>query len=162
SGGAGTPEGQAVLEQVMLSRKDDLSIEAAKLLTAQRGAVPVAARALEAAHPALRRQAVSWLAAEYDKDAAARDHLGRALESRNAQVREAAALELASKKDTRAFASLVKLLHAAQDQREQRRFIAALVQLGDGRAPDAFLDRLEKDPSKTALVNELFKAAGQF
>src|SRR5262249_42007612 len=87
SGGAGTAEGQAVLEQVMLSRKDDLSIEAAKLLTEQRGAMPVAARALEAAHPALRRQAVSWLAAEYDKDAAARDHLGRALESRYAQVR---------------------------------------------------------------------------
>ena len=65
TGGASDEEGQAVLERAMLTRKDDLAIEAAKLLIARRGVAAVAGRALEAAHEPLRRQAVSWLAAEY-------------------------------------------------------------------------------------------------
>ena len=76
----------------------------------------MAGAALEAAHEPLRRQAVAWLAAEYDKDA------GRpgaappgAWTSRYQKVREAAALELATKKDPAAFDALVALL-AAQDE----------------------------------------------
>ncbi len=38
SGGGSEPEGRAVLERAMLSRKDDLAIEAARLLIARRGA----------------------------------------------------------------------------------------------------------------------------
>ena len=87
----------------MLARKDDLAIEAAKLLIARRGVVAVAGRALEAAHEPLRRQAVAWLAAEYDKDPAARDRSAAPSSSRYQAVREAAALELATKKDPAAF-----------------------------------------------------------
>ena len=64
----------------MLTRKDDLATEAAKLLIARRGVAAVAGRALEAAHEPLRRQAVAWLAAEYEKDPAARDRLRQALD----------------------------------------------------------------------------------
>jgi ParB family chromosome partitioning protein len=162
TGETSTTEGQAVLEQVMLSRQDDLAIEAAKLLLAQRGTVAVAGRALEAAYELLQAQAITWLAAEYDQNEAAKDQLRRALESRYPKVRSAAAFELATKRDPAAFDALVKLLAHAQEPNRQRRVIEALVTLGDPRTPDAFLDRLENDPSGTALASDLFAATGSF
>ncbi len=162
TGGASDVEGQAVLERTMLARKDDLAIEAAKLLIARRGATAVAGRALEAAHEPLRRQAISWLSAEIETDPAARDHLHRALGSRYQAIREAAALELATKKDPAAFDSLVGLLMAAGDPNPQHRVIEGLVTLGDPRAAGAFLDRLEGDPSGTALADRLLAAVGRF
>lgn len=161
TGRASAAEGQAVLEQVMLSRTDELAVEAAKLLAAQRGTIPVAGRALSAVCEPLRDRAVEWLVAEYDKVPEAREHLRQALGSRYLKVRRSAAFELAAKKDPAAFDALVALL-ATQDQGQQRRVIEALVKLGDPRAADAFLDRLEKDPSGTACADELLQAAGSF
>ena len=123
SGGGSEAEGRAVLERAMLSRIDDLAIEAAKLLTARRGAVAVASRALEAAYDKLRNQAVNWLAAEYDKDPAAGHALRSALASRYQAVREAAAFELATKKDPVALESLVAILAAASAPAKERRVI---------------------------------------
>jgi ParB family chromosome partitioning protein len=160
--GGSSAEGQAVLERVLLARKDDLAIEAAKLLMTQRGVVPVARRALEAANEQLREQAIAWLAAEYDKDAGAKNELRQALESCYQKVREAAARELATKKDPAAFDALVKQLHEAQDAGRQKAVIQSLVTLGDARAPDVFLDRLENDPAGTAQADELLRAAGGF
>ena len=97
-----------------------------------------------------------------EKDPAARDGLHLALKSRYLAVREAAALELASKKDPAAFESLVGLLKAAGDPKPQRRVIEALVTLGDPRAAGAFLDRVEDDPGGTALADELLAAVGRF
>jgi ParB family chromosome partitioning protein len=102
-----------VLEQVMLGRTDDLSTEAAKLLAGVRGVPAVARAALSAAHEPLRLQAVAWLAAEYDASADAKSHLRAALDSRYFRVREAAANELATKRDPAAFDALVRLLAAA-------------------------------------------------
>jgi ParB family chromosome partitioning protein len=162
AGGGSDAEGQAVLEQAMLSRPDDLAIEAAKLLIARRNVTSVAARALEAANETLRKQAVAWLAAEYDKDETARDQLRKALQSRYLEVRRTAALELATKKDPVAFPALVQLLADAAQPAPQRRIIQALITLGDPRAPGAFLDRLENDPGGTALATDLVQAAGSF
>src|SRR5207302_6412558 len=64
--------------------------------------------------------------------------------------------------DPAAFDALVKLLHAAQDASKQRGVIQSLTALGDPRTPDALLDRIEKDPGGTALVDELFRAAASF
>ncbi|MBI1914559.1 MAG: HEAT repeat domain-containing protein, partial [Planctomycetes bacterium] len=160
--GTSKAEGENVLEHVMLTRKDELAIEAAKLLTARRPTVPVAAKALSAAHEPLRERAVNWLAAEYDKESAAQKHLREALTSRYQKVRESAAFELATKKDPAAFDALVKLLHAAQDANRQRSVITALVKLGDPRTPDALLDRLENDPTGSAQTNDLVRNAGNF
>jgi len=162
TGGAGA-QGQAVLEQVMLTRQDELAVEAAKLLAAQRGQVAVAA-ALAAGHEPLRQRAVAWLAAEYEKDPAAPAHLRQALQSRYQLVRETAALELAGKKDTAAFDALVTLLRTPETpgQPRQLRAIEALVTLGDPRTPAALLDRLDQDASGTARVGELLRAVGQF
>src|SRR5207237_9656917 len=83
AGGGTSPEGQAVLEEALRTRTDDLATEAAKLLAARRGLVPVAGLALGAAHEPLRKQAVDWLAAEYDRAPEARDLLRQALQSRH-------------------------------------------------------------------------------
>jgi ParB family chromosome partitioning protein len=161
SGGT-TAEGRRVLDEAMLSRRDDLAIEAAKLLTAREGVVPVASRALEGAHEPLRRAAIAWLADECDKDEKARVSLRAALSSRYAAIREATALALATRKDLAAFDALVALLKVAPKPDVARRYVGALVTLGDPRAASAFLDRVEDDPSGTAPADELIRAASGF
>jgi ParB family chromosome partitioning protein len=162
TGQASAAGGQQVLEQVMLSRNDDLALEAAKLLIGQRGVLPVAGKALEAVHEPLRQQAVAWLSDEYDKDATAKERLREALRSRYYKVRSAAAFTLAARKDSAAFDALVTFLTAAQEPKRQSRVIKALETLGDSRTPAALLDRLENDPTGTALADELLAAAGAF
>jgi ParB family chromosome partitioning protein len=160
--GAAAGRGEAVLEQVMRTRSDELAVEAAKLLAARRGPVAVAESALEAASEDLRQQAVGWLAAEYDRDAAAGKVLRQALASRYQKVRRRAALELATKKDPAAFDALVRILQETQDAGKLRRAAAALVTLGDRRAPGVLLDRLENDPAGTAPADDLLQSAGAF
>jgi ParB family chromosome partitioning protein len=162
AGSAAAGEGDAVLERVLLARTDNLAVEAAKLLIARRGPVPVASKALEAAFENLRGQAVDWLAAEYDKDEAAKEQLRHALASRYWKVRHRAALELATKKDAAAFEALVRMLASADDAGLQLRVIEALRMLGDPRSPDAFMDRVETDPRGTAQAGQLLSAAGGF
>ncbi len=163
SGSGSEAEGNAVLERAMLARTDNLAIEAAKLLIERRGAVAVASRALEAAHEPLRIQAVNWLVAEYDKEPAARDALRGALASRYQAIREAAAFGLANRKDPAAFEPLAAILAAAATTKpQQQRVIAVMEGLGDPRAVDAFLDRIENDPSGTAQADDLLKAVGRF
>jgi ParB family chromosome partitioning protein len=162
TGGASEAEGQVVLEQAMLGRKDDLALEAARLLIARLGPVTVGTQALEAANERLRREGVTWLAAEYDRNPAAREPLRQALQSRYSAIREAAAFELATKKDPAAFDALVGLLAASTDPKAQRRVIQAIETLGDVRGATALLDRLGDDPAGTALGDDLIRAAGRF
>lgn len=158
--GTSAGDGDAVLERVLLSRTDDLAAEAAKLLAARRGLVPVATAALAAAHDPLRRQAVQWLAGEYEKSADAQQALRAALGSRYRKVREAAAFELAAKRDPAAFDALVALLREADEPGRLSKLIEAIQQLNDPRAAAAFLDRIETDPAGTAQAVALFVAAG--
>jgi ParB family chromosome partitioning protein len=162
AGGGNSPQGQAVLEEALRTRTDDLATEAAKLLAARRGLVAVAGLALGAAHEPLREQAVDWLAAEYDRSPEARDLLRQALQSRHHKVVTDAAFALAVKKDAAAFDALVKLLREAKEERAQRHVIEALVALGDPRAAGAFLDRVEHDPEGSALVGMLLEWAARF
>jgi ParB family chromosome partitioning protein len=162
AGGGTSAEGQAVLEDALRTRTDDLATEAAKLLAARRGLVPVAGLALGAAYEPLRQEAVAWLAGECAKAPAARDLLRQALQSRHRKVVATAALALAVKKDPAAFDALVKLLREAKEAGPQRRLVEALKGLGDPRAAGAFLNRIVHDPEGSALVDELFDAAGSF
>ncbi len=160
--GTSEAEGQAILEQVMLTRQDDLAIQAANQLIARLGLAAIASRLLEAANERLRRGTVGLLGAEYDKDPGARDPLRRALGSKYAAIREAAAFELASKKDGAAFPALVALLGAATEPKAQRRVIEAIEALGDARGAAALLDRAADDPAGTALTDDLLLAASRF
>jgi ParB family chromosome partitioning protein len=162
AGGGTSAQGQAVLEAALRSRNDDLAVEAAKLLGQRRGIVAVASLALTATYEPLRTQAVAWLAGEYDRDPSAQAQLRQALQLRHHKVVEAAARALAVKKDPAAFDALVRLLHAARDEGPQRRLIEAIEDIGDPRTPEALLDRIQNDAEGTALLNELFEAAGRF
>lgn len=162
AGGGRSAEGQAVLEEALRTRTDDLAVEAAKLLAARRGLVSVAGVALNAAHEPLWRQAVGWLAGEYDKDPAARDLLRQALQSRHRKLVTSAAVALAVKRDAAAFDALGRLLRAAKEPGAQRHLVQAFRNLDDPRAADAFLDRVEDDPDGTALADELLDAAASF
>jgi ParB family chromosome partitioning protein len=162
SGGTGSTEGQAILERVMLTRDDNLAIEAAKLLLPPRGVVGVASAALTAVHDELRQQGIAWLTADYEKSSAAQDALRKALGSRYPKVRQTAAYELAGKKDAAAFPALAEMLAGAEDAKQQRRVITALVTLGDPRAIEAMLNRLQNDPAGTALGDDLLKSIAQF
>jgi len=104
---------------------------------------------------------VLWLAAEYDKDDKAKQLLREALDSRYRKVRNRAALELANKKDAAAFDSLVQLLHEMHEPAKQKRLIQALVTLGDPRAPDAFLDRIENDIDRLRRLNAVLAAGAR-
>jgi ParB family chromosome partitioning protein len=162
AGGGTSAEGQAVLEEAMRTRTDDLATEAAKLLAARIGLVPVAGLALSAAHEPLRKQGVDWLAGEYDKSDQAKELLRQALQSRHRKVVAAGAFALATRKDPAAFDALVKLLKETREEGPQKRLVEALTSLGDPQAPAAFLDRVESDPDGTAIVQDLFSAAGNF
>jgi ParB family chromosome partitioning protein len=158
---AGGAAGQAVLEQALLTRTDELAGEAAKLLSAQRGQVAVAVVALEAAQETLRSRAISWLASAWDETPAARDHLRAALDSRFARVRLDAALELAQRKDAAAFDPLIRALSVPVAGVSNVRVLAGLAALNDPRTPDALIDRVENDPAGTAPA-DLLKAAGAY
>ena len=160
--GASAKKGEAVLERVMLARSDELSIEAAKLLRDRRGKVVVAQKALDAVHEPMRLTAVEWLASEYESSADAQKSLRGAVESRYRKVREKAAFELAGKKDPVAYDTLAKFLRDASDYGRQNAIVQALRGLGDKRAADAFLDRVENDPAGTAEVEMLLNAAAEF
>lgn len=160
--GASAKKGEAVLERVMLSRSDDLAIEAAKLLRDRQGKVAVAKKALDSVYEPMRVAAVEWLAAEYEASEDAKQFLRAAVESRYRKVREKAAFELAGKKDGAAFDALAKFLREAHDSGRQHAIINALVGLGDGRAADVFLDRAENDPAGTAQVRTLIPSAATF
>ena len=163
--GSSKTQGQKVLEEVMLTRTDHLAQEAADLLCEQqkdKKRAEVAHKALAAVYQQLRQVAVNWLNSEYDEDKKAQQYLREALDSRYRHVRLDAALLLANKKDKAAFEALVELLGQAQERRQQVQLIRAMEALGDSRVPDAFIDRVEKDPSGTALVDELFYATGRY
>jgi ParB family chromosome partitioning protein len=160
--GTSTKEGEAVLERVMLARTDDLALEAAKLLGERQGKVPTAGKALDAVHEPLRIQAVQWLAAEYEGSSEAQRLLRLGLESRYRRVRETAAFELAGKKDPAAFDALAAMLPDPAFAKRQRQIIEAFNKIADKRAAGVFLDRVENDPSGTAAVEELVKAAADF
>lgn len=160
--GTSSKDGEAVLERVLLTRTDDLATEAAKLLIKTRKTVPVAKLALDAVHEPLRVQAVNWLAGEYDDSTEAQKALRGAVNSRYRKVREEAAFALATKKDTAAFDTLAALLKEATEANRQGFIADALTALGDPRAVDVMLDRIELDPTGTAATQKLLMEVRDF
>ena len=152
--------GQALLENIILMRKDGLEVEAAKLLAEQMGRPAVAEKALQAVSESLRSMAVKWLIADYDQDQKAVNGLRGATQSRFAAIRMDAALALGEKRDETAFDTLATLLDSARGAAEQKKLVQALLLLGDRRTPDLLLDRLETDPTATADSDLLITAAG--
>ncbi len=147
-----------VLEQVFLVTTDGLQDEAGKLLLDFVVPATVHEQGLLARSPGVRDRSVAGLAELWESSDAVKKALRGALGSRYGHVREGVAIELAGKKDPAAFAALVTML----DGEAQRRAIEALGRLGDPRAPDALLDRIDRDPAGTAMTSALLSAAAAF
>ena len=147
-----------VLEQVFLGNTDGLQDEAGKLLLEIAAPAAVHEQGLLARSPSVRDRSVAGLAELWESDDRVKAALRGALGSRYGHVREGAASELANKKDPAAFAALVTML----DGEAQARAIRALASLGDPRAPDAFMNRIDRDPAGSARTSELLAAAGAF
>ncbi|WP_152051318.1 HEAT repeat domain-containing protein [Tautonia marina] len=162
SGSKDDPSGQSVLEQVMMTRKDNLATEAARLLGDRLGRAVVATRALDAASEPLRLLAVSWLREFAESDPKALTALRGALESRFAAVRRSAAFALAERHDPAAFEALVRLLNTLVEPRDRQNVIAAFDTLGDPRAAGVFLDLIDTNASGTASAEVLIPAAAKF
>jgi len=159
--GASKTKARDVLQTVMLNRTDELAVESAKLLAEDIGEVKTAAAALTAVYPRMRHVAVAMLDQKYDEEKAAQKALVDALKSRYESLQERAVVVLARKKDKAAFAAIVRLLSDA-DLGQQVARIQDFLELGDPRAADALMDRLENDPAGNANVNNLLTAAGSF
>ncbi|MGB7344430.1 MAG: HEAT repeat domain-containing protein [Pirellulaceae bacterium] len=153
-----------VLTDVILSRADRLAVEAAGLLAEKTSRVEAAEIALESPSASLRNEAIRWLVQDYDESKKAPKLLREALESKYQRVRHNAAIGLADKKDPNAFDALVNLLQSgdATTQHSNYELEEAFRKLGDPRATDAALDRIENDPEETARVVELFQLVGEF
>lgn len=171
--GESQKQGQAILQQAMVSRSDNLALEAAKLLLKKSKPVTVAKAALDAVDSTVRLRAIDWLIEDYD-NSKAQALLHKALTSRHKEVRENCTYALAVKKDPKAFDALITLLDgllinnasAKGVGREQNRAIQSLVTLGDPRGADALVDLIEKlaplGKSVTEQFNALFNAIGGF
>ncbi|OUS26046.1 hypothetical protein A9Q99_19935 [Gammaproteobacteria bacterium 45_16_T64] len=158
--GESAKKGRLILQQAMVSRTDDLALEAAKLLVKLSDPVTAAKAALDAVNVVVRLRAIEWLVADYDNPKA-KKLLYAALKSRHQEVKESCAHSLALKKDPKALDSLVVLLQKA-DAKHQQAFIRSLVRLGDPAGAEAMLDRIEHDPSHNAAADRLLDAVGGF
>ncbi len=157
TGDVDTDKARALLQEIIASRSDAIAAEAAELLAKTTDRVEAATAALRSPSRPLRLQAVAWLTAEYEQNPQAKKQLQAALDARDTRVRRQAAIGLADHKDPLAFDALVKMLDDAPSPAA-----AALMKLGDVRAADAAMDRIENDPQKTAKIDLLFQLVGSF
>ncbi|MEO1528680.1 MAG: HEAT repeat domain-containing protein, partial [Planctomycetota bacterium] len=144
SSGAGK-KGQAVLEDIIATRDDAFSKEAAILLHDLAGVHGAAAAALESPFAGTRSLGVSWLAENYKQDAKCRKALVAAYKSRHKEVRRYVAIALATEKDKNAFEMLSDQLAEASSRRIQTQVIDAMVALGDSRSANVLLQALRED-----------------
>ena len=156
-------DGAKVLETAMLERRDDLSIEAAKLLCQSKKVTPVATLALDAKYPNMRSVAVQWLAQELKAgDKKAQKSLVKATDSNQYELRLQAVQALAGQKDSAAFDILTTLLGEANNERECKPLIRAYSDLGDANAAKVLIDRASRDLSDKANYKSLVSAAATY
>ncbi|MEL6108626.1 MAG: HEAT repeat domain-containing protein [Planctomycetota bacterium] len=159
SSGAGK-KGQTVLEDIVSTRDDSLSKEAAILLFELAGLHVAAAAALESPFAGARSLAVSWLAENYKQDAKCRKALVAAYESRHKEVRRHVAVALATEKDKNAFEMLSQQLAEASSRRIQSQIIDAMVALGDARSSKVLLQAIRDDQEGQLQPGLVFAAIG--
>jgi ParB family chromosome partitioning protein len=153
--------GPGVLAPTLLERRDGLEMVALALHQERAGKLATARLALQSASPAARARATALLAEEgaegTERSLPARELLRTALDSPWSDVRQSAALALATLKDSAAEGALVALLRT--DQVHQA--MSGLAQLGRPSAAHALLDRVEQDPEGTAPSWPILRLVGE-
>lgn len=156
----GAAEGRRVLLEVLKGKDNGLEYEAVKLLEKAGQPADAWAEALEARSSRLRQSAVARLLQLASEDQpGALGALKKTLASPFADVRREGAISLAQLKISEAYAPLIELLRA---DRNQAQIIRALATLGDGRTPEALLDRIHDDPAGDARLGDLYGQIGLF
>ena len=156
-------DGAKVLENAMLERRDDLSIEAAKLLCQSKKVTPVATLALDARYPNMRSVAIQWLAQELkDGDKKAQKSLVKATGSDQYELRLKAVQALAKQKDSAAFDILTTMLDEVNNENDCRPLIRAYNDLGDANAAKVLIDRAARDVSDKSNYKSLITAAASY
>ncbi|MDM8515838.1 HEAT repeat domain-containing protein [Desulfobacterales bacterium HSG16] len=159
-------EADDIIRGAMMDRIDGLEFEAAKLRLAHLPLAKVCGQAIDAASEKLRKQAVAWLSEVFKTDKEAQKAIFTALDSKYRQIRFLAAKTLSIHKEKKAFDALAALLAETRTISDpmvsQPRIIKAFIDLGDPKAANLFMDRLEDDPAKTADVKKLLDAVAGF
>ena len=145
----GGAKGKKVLEDVVVTRDDDLAAEAAQLLLRMTDARTAAKAALQSPHHRTPLLAVGWLANAYDDDKKTQQALVDAYDNRLQAVQREVAIALATKKHKGALDLLIEQLPQALTKQIQRRIAASIEELGDPKSPDALLDALEADQEQS-------------
>lgn len=158
--GAGK-QGSKILADVVLSRDDELAVEAGNLLLEMTDAVTAAKVGLESPSSMTRVLAVGWLALDYD-NTKSKKALIAAYKSPYEAVQRDVAIALATRQDEHAFEMLMEQLPRSSNKRMQSSIIDAIVVLGDARSPAALLQALEADKEKRLDPGMIFSAIGRF
>jgi ParB family chromosome partitioning protein len=134
-----------LLTNVILTRNDEIALEAANLLKNLMDEVKVAEICFDSPYMQLPVIATSWLSASFDSsDAAKKVIRSLAMESENQNVRFRAVRTLVSAKDKQAFDALCKAARL-DDEKIRTRYIQMFSLLGDPRSGDFLLDELESN-----------------
>lgn len=164
---AGKAESARVLEQVMLSRTDDLAVEAMKLLREHHDPVRTAKLALDAALPNLGVASVNWLAAAVvDTElpaktrSAAEKELIAATKCRQRALQVLAAESLARRQHKVACETLGELLQTSRDKAEQTKLIRAVGFTRDAAAATLLLDRLQDTQGPQLPAQQVIQTVG--
>ena len=156
-------DGVKILENAMLERRDDLTIEAAKLLCETKPVTQVATLALDARYPNMRTIAVQWLAQELKNgDKKAQKSLVKATNSDQYELRLKAVQALARQKDGAAFEILKAMLDEVHNEKECRPLISAFSELGDANAAKVLIDRAARESSDKPKYESLVSAAATY
>jgi len=147
--------GTELLEQAMLTRTDEVALEAAKFLTQARTAISVGAQALDALSPQVRGWGIRTLVAHDEDGPAARAALRKAVTSRYPDVQIQSLTELAQRQDAAAFPALVQLLNDRETSHSLSNLIGLLGKLNDARVDSALLDFLERNSFKKPTPQEI-------
>lgn len=150
--------GNELLERTLLESTNGLENQAAALLEERVGQVELYRIGLGAASQTFRLSCVRGLARESVKSEDALKALRGALDSGHDDVQHLAARELAKKKDSAAYDTLIAMVQS-EDHSLQSQAVSSLQELGDDRTPGALLDRVEDDPDETANASLLLNGA---
>ncbi len=160
-------EGEALLQETMLTKTDGLEFEAMKLLQARHGTTSVWSGALSSVSQNLRTSALNELLSLWATEQDARDALSTvALKSKYKDVRISAADNLAYRtdlpEDTKGLIFDVLAGEKLQEgSYEQRSASSAMIVLDPEKAAPLLLDRIDQDEAENADVRVLIAAAGQ-
>ena len=160
--GAGTAKDrQAMLKQTILTRSDNIAVEAANRLKQEIGATKVSEICFDSPNIPLPVRSVSWLGEDYDSQPAAVKKLRQLAKDAADAIRSRAISVLVTHKDKDVFAIVCEHFKNEQSASEHNNYYKWLENIGDPKTSE-FLIPLLADPEFETDDNRLLKLAASF